>query len=234
MKIDRPLIALESEKSHMFRVSATADWPAQLISFAIYSVSDAGSTNHASFNVRLSVDKAAWLDEWKPMAYLINGRIAALERGVVDGNCHRLKRSMVYKLFKSVVEYSDGYQGMQEVVLDSEELEATAKVSFRVDDQGFAMNPLWIDSVGHLAGFIMNGNEHLQSDTQVYINHGWSRLRFGETLEMGKTYTTYNKMQLVQGRLYAGDTYVLDGQRIVAVFDKVAVSLQNTVVLGHR
>ncbi|XP_044721728.1 starter unit:ACP transacylase in aflatoxin biosynthesis domain-containing protein [Hirsutella rhossiliensis] len=224
MKIDRPLIALPSETSHLFRVSATADWTSQIISLSIYSVGASGTMtmSHASVNVRLSTDKAAWLNEWKPMAYLINGRIASLERGVISGNCHRLKRAMVYKLFGSLVDYSDGYQGMQEVILDSEELEATAKVSFRVDDQGFVVNPQWIDSLGHLAGFIMNGNEHVQSDKQVFINHGWNRLRFAETPEKGKVYTTYNRMQLVEGKLYAGDTYILDGDRIVGVFDKVA------------
>lgn len=228
VKIDRPLVALSSETSHLFRVSASVKWASQLVSLSIYSVDNNGNKtiSHATVNVRLVVDKAQWLDEWNPMAYLINGRIASLERGVNEGNSHKLKRGMVYKLFGSIVDYSSEYQGMQEVILDSHELEATARVSFRVGSQGFVVNPRWIDSLGHLAGFIMNGNETMQSDKQVYINHGWSHLRFGETLQEGKVYTTYNKMQLVSGKLYAGDTYVLDGGRIVAVFERVTVSPQ--------
>ncbi|PHH92640.1 hypothetical protein CDD83_6410 [Cordyceps sp. RAO-2017] len=224
MKIDRPLIALPSETTHLFRASASADWASQIVTLSLYSVDEAGNrtASHAAVNVRLVEDQAIWLNEWKPTAYLINGRIASLESAVASGNSHKLKRSMVYKLFGSLVDYSQAYQGMQEVILDSDELEATAKVSFRVDDQGFVMNPHWIDSLGHLAGFIMNGNENMPSHKQVFINHGWSRLRFGENPEAGKVYTTYNKMQLVQGKLYAGDTYVLDGQRIVAIFEKVA------------
>lgn len=226
VKIDRPLVALPSETSHLFRVSASVEWASQFVSLSIYSVNNLGNKiiSHATVNVRLVVDRTQWLAEWNPMAYLINGRIASLERGVNQGNSHKLKRSMVYKLFSSIVDYSSEYQGMQEVILDSEELEATAKVSFQVDSQGFVMNPRWIDSLGHLAGFIMNGNETIQSDKQVFINHGWSHLRFGEIPVQGKVYTTYNKMQLVSGKLYAGDTYVLDDGRIVAVFEKVAVS----------
>ncbi|ATY66936.1 Beta-ketoacyl synthase [Cordyceps militaris] len=234
VKVDHPLIALLSEKSHLFRVSATADWASQLISVSIYSVDDAGNTtaHHAKANVRLLTDRAVWLAEWKPVAYLIRGRIASLERGVDSGNSHKLKRSMVYKLFTSIVDYGSDYQGMQEVILDSDELEATAKVSFRVDHQGFVMNPHWIDSLGHLAGFIMNGNEHTQSDKQVFINHGWGRLRFGETPCHGKVYTTYSKMQLVEGKLYVGDTYVLDGERIVAMFDRVSFQGVPRKVIG--
>ncbi|KAM3427380.1 hypothetical protein NHJ13734_009003 [Beauveria thailandica] len=235
VKVDHPLIALLSETSRLFRVSATADWASQLISISIYSVDDDGNTtaHHAKANVRLIIDKAVWLAEWKPMAYLIRGRIASLERGVANGNSHKLKRSMVYKLFTSIVDYSYEYQGMQEVILDSDELEATAKVSFRVDHQGFIMNPHWIDSLGHLAGFIMNGNEFTQSDKQVFINHGWGRLRFGETPCEGKIYTTYTKMQLVESKLYVGDTYVLDGERIVAMFDKVAFQGVPRKIIGR-
>ncbi|RCI07396.1 hypothetical protein L249_1362 [Ophiocordyceps polyrhachis-furcata BCC 54312] len=222
VNIDRPLVALPSKTSQLFRVSATADWAAQVVAVSIYSVENGIKTaNHAAINVYLTTDKATFLDEWKRVAYLIKGRIAALEQGVISGNSHKLKRSMAYKLFGSIVNYSPGYQGMREVILDSDALEATAKVVLQVGDQGFTMNPHWIDSMGHLAGFIMNGNENLPAD-QVFINHGWSHLRFGETPEVGKVYTTYNKMQLVEGKLYAGDTYILDGDRIVAVFDQVA------------
>ncbi|PFH56367.1 hypothetical protein XA68_16607 [Ophiocordyceps unilateralis] len=223
VKIDRPLVALPSKTSQLFRVSATADWSAQVVAVSIYSVEKGIKTaDHAAINVYLTADKTSFLDEWRRVAYLIKGRIAALEQGVANGNAHKLKRSMAYKLFGSIVKYSPEYQGMQEVILDSDELEATAKVTLQVGDQGFFMNPHWIDSMGHLAGFIMNGNEHLPSETQVFINHGWSHLRFGEMPQVGKVYTTYNKMQVVEGKLYAGDTYILDGDRIVAVFDQVA------------
>jgi naphtho-gamma-pyrone polyketide synthase len=236
VKIDRPLIALPSETSHLFRVSATADWPSKIISLSIYSVYDNGAkkTTHAALNVRLTANRTMWLDEWRHKAYLINDRIASLEQGVVDGNVHKLKRPMIYKLFTSIVRYSSEYQGLQQVMLDSSQLEAAAKVSFQVDDQGFVMNPHWIDSLGQIAGFIMNGNEHVQSEKQVFINHGWGRMRFGESLQGGKVYTTYNRMQVVEGTLHAGDTYILDGDRIVAIYERVTVSQPGNQSLPRR
>lgn len=226
VKVDNPLIANPSKTSQLFRVSAVADWQTRLIALSIYSVDDDSGNltkRHASVNVRVFEDKTSWLREWAPMSYLIQGRLASLRQGAMDGGNHRLKRSMVYKLFNSIVDYSPAYQGMQEVILDSENLEATAKVTFGVDDQGFKMNPHWIDCLAHIAGFIMNGNENLQSDKEVFINHGWARLRFGETPQKGKVYTTYNRMQSVDGKLYTGSTYVLDGERIVAVFESITV-----------
>ncbi|PHH59520.1 hypothetical protein CDD81_3135 [Ophiocordyceps australis] len=211
IKIDRPLIAAKGHTSHLIRASATAHWASGFITMSIYSVDSDGkpTVSHASLKVGLVANAALWLDEWKPMAYLIHARIAALEAAVAHGNCHKMKRSMVYKLFGSIVDYSPEYQGMQHVILDSDELEATAQVSFRVGPEGFVMNPRWIDSLGHLAGFIMNGNEKLPSHKHVFVNHGWDRLRFGEEPVEGKLYTTYNKMQRVHASLYAGDTYWL-------------------------
>lgn len=91
-------------------------------------------------------------EEWKRNSYLIQSRVTALRHGVDGGDSHLLKKGIVYKLFSSLVEYDSAYQGMQEVVLDSKQLEATAKVKFQVDDEGFYFNPRWVDSLGHIAG----------------------------------------------------------------------------------
>lgn len=236
VKVMNPLIAFPSETSHLFRVKATASWPKSVIDFTIYSVDSNGKTtaNHASLKVQLSQDSSAWVREWNTKAYLINGRIATLNQDAVNGSTHRLKRKMVYKLFASIVTYNPDYQGMDEVLLDTESLEATAKVTFKVDKQGYKQSPFWIDSLGQIAGFIMNGNENLQSDKQVFINHGWGRMRFAEELCYGKQYTTYNKMQLVEGTLYSGDTYILDGNRIVALYEGVTVSCTSNIIIASN
>jgi iterative type I PKS product template protein len=225
VKVNRPLVLQPSVTSQLFRVSATADWPSKLISVSIYSVDQGGKAlaDHVTLKVRLVENTSTWLAEWTRMAYLINARISSLRQGVVNGRMHHLKRPMVYKLFTSIVDYCPEYQGLEEVILDSDELEAVAQVSFQVDQDGYNVPPFWIDSLGQIAGFIMNGNEHLQADKQVFINHGWGSMRFGEPLQREKVYTTYNRMQLIEGTLYAGDTYILDGNRIVAVYERVTV-----------
>lgn len=81
---------------------------------------------------------------------------------------------MVYKLFGSLVDYSDSYQGLKEVVLDTANLEANAQIDLQAspEDGNFYLPPYFIDSIGHLAGFIMNGNDGLDAKNQVFISHG--------------------------------------------------------------
>ncbi|KFY01909.1 hypothetical protein O988_02453 [Pseudogymnoascus sp. VKM F-3808] len=222
MKVDKPLIALAAGDPQLFRVSASANWASKTISLAFYSINGQGAkkADHAKCLVKLASNQT-WLQDWKRNAYLIKSRIAALHKGVDEGESHKLKRGLVYKLFGAIVDYDPQYQGIQEVILDSNELEATAKVTFQVGDGGYCFSPHWVDSLGHIAGFIMNGNDNVESKSQVFINHGWSAMRCATTFAYGKTYQTYNKMQLVEGTLYAGDTYILEEGNIVAIFEGV-------------
>lgn len=224
MKVDKPLIALPAGNPQLFRVSGLANWALNIVSLAFYSVNGRGDrkADHATCHVKLTSNQT-WLQDWKRNAYLIKGRIASLHKGVDEGESNKLKRGLVYKLFGAIVDYDPQYQGMQEVILDSNELEATAKVTFQVSDGGYCFSPHWVDSLGHIAGFIMNGNDNVGSKSQVFINHGWEAMRCATTFAYGKTYQTYNKMQLVQGTLHTGDTYILEEDNIVAIFEGVKV-----------
>ena len=228
VRVDNPLIARASETTHRFRVSATTKWTSHLIVMTIFSVDGNGkrTTSHANLEVHVTPQQR-WLDEWKRNTHLITARIDALDGSVSghkeDTDSHLIKRGMAYKLFGALVEYGKEYQGMAEVVIDSKRLEAVATVKFQVGQEGFYLNPKWIDSLGHIAGFIMNANDGVDSRTQVFINHGWERMRFAEPFQAGKTYRAYNRMQLVEKTTYAGDTYILEGDRIVALSEGVTV-----------
>ncbi|KAL9085529.1 MAG: hypothetical protein Q9165_007574 [Trypethelium subeluteriae] len=219
VRIDNPLIARTTETTHRFRASATVEWHTNVISFAIFSVDGNGkrTTSHAKLDVRVTPEQR-WVDEWKRNTHLITSRIEALAE---SKESHTIKRGMAYKIFGALVEYGSEFQGMAEVIMDSKRLEAYSTVQFQVGQQGFLVNPKWLDSVGGVAGFIMNANDAVDSRTQVFINHGWERMRIAEPLEEGKTYRAYNRMQLVEKTTYAGDTYVLEDDRIVAIFEGV-------------
>lgn len=81
----------------------------------------------------------------------------------------------------------------------------------------------------------MNGNDNISSKEQVFVNHGWDAVRCGKPIEHGKTYTTYNRMQLESRTIYAGDTYVYEGQELVAIFEgvKVSFSILTTELSQH-
>lgn len=224
MQVDKPLVSDPKLGSQRFRVSAEIEWNKNRVKMAIFSVNDQGkqTLSHATCAVEF-VPAQKYLTEWKRNAYLIRSRIESLRHSVDHGDAHRLKRNIIYKLFSNIVEYSPEYQGMEEVTLDSNQLEAISTVRFQSDSQGFFFNPQWIDSVGHIAGFVMNGGDSPHPKAEVFINHGWDSLKCAAKFERGKTYQSYNRMQHVEGTLYAGDTYILDGDEIIAMVQGIKV-----------
>ncbi|KAF7559526.1 hypothetical protein G7046_g4638 [Stylonectria norvegica] len=201
MQIAKPLVSDPKLDSQLFRMSAKADWSDKSVKIAIFSVNSQGvkTVDHATCTVNFAPAQT-WDKEWKRSTYLVQSRIEALREAVHHGDAHKLKRGLVYRLFANVVEYSPAYQGMEEVVLDSRELEAVSTVKFQVDDQGYYFNPQWIDSIGGIAGFVMNGHDSPHPKAEVFINHG---------------------MELVEGTLYAGDTYIFDGDQVIAIVQGV-------------
>jgi thioesterase domain-containing protein/acyl carrier protein len=126
---------------------------------------------------------------------------------------------MAYKLFKALVDYSPSYRGMEEVILDSKQTEATAKISFQTTEQDgeFFMSPFWIDSLAHLSGFIVNATDTVNSDDFVYISHGWESIRISRTLSKDKTYRSYVRMQPAARNMSVGDVYIFEGEEIIGV-----------------
>ncbi|KAF2858089.1 putative polyketide synthase [Piedraia hortae CBS 480.64] len=222
MKAENPLVFSDAETSQLLRVSANADWARGEVRLKFFGHNNKTQrkVDHATATVIVTSNQR-WVQEWKRHAYLIESRIESLHEAVDRGNAHKLKSGLAYLLFSKLVDYEQRYKGMQEVILDSDKLEATSRVVFQVPNEGYVYNPCWIDSLGHIAGFIMNGNDNIHSKDQVFINHGWDHVRFAEPLEAGKEYTTYNRMQLVNKAMYAGDTYILDGNNVVGMFEGV-------------
>ncbi|KAL1854109.1 Type I Iterative PKS [Paecilomyces lecythidis] len=221
MTVPKPLIAKNSGPQ-LFRATATADWEERKAIVQIYSVKPDGKKimDHASCLVKFS-DSRLWEADWKRHSYLIKRSIERLHKSVEEGQSHRMHRRMFYKLFGALVDYGDNYKSVEEVILDSEEYEATARVKFQAESGNFHRNPFWIDSIGHLTGFVMNANDATDSQNQVYVNHGWDFMRCVKKFSPDTTYRTYVKMQPWQGTIYSGDVYAFEGDEIVAVYGGV-------------
>jgi naphtho-gamma-pyrone polyketide synthase len=220
--VPKPLIAKGGKQ--LFRVSATANWPEESAQMQVWSVTPEGKKilDHASCTIKFFDTSVAEL-EWKRSAYLIKRSIEHLKESTETGQAHRMKRGMVYKLFSALVEYDENYKSIQEVILDSDQHEATALVKFQAPPGNFHRNPFWIDSIGHLSGFIMNASDATDSKNLVYVNHGWDSMRCLKKFDPNVTYRTYVRMQPWQNSIYAGDVYLFDGDDIVAVYGGVQV-----------
>jgi hypothetical protein len=70
----------------------------------------------------------------------------------------------------------------------------------------------------------MNCNDFSDLDVEVFMNHGWGSFQIFESLNFDKVYTTYTRMEQGPDKLWHGDVVILDGDRVVAFFGKVAVS----------
>ncbi|KAJ5979309.1 hypothetical protein N7501_002651 [Penicillium viridicatum] len=220
MMVPKPLIAKGGKQ--LFRVSATTNWAEENAKVQVWSVTPEGKKilDHATCNIKF-FDPTPYGLEWKRSSYLIKRSIEHLQESTISGQAHRMKRGMVYKLFASLVDYDENYKSMREVILDSEQHEATALVKFEAPPGNFHRNPFWIDSIGHLSGFIMNASDNTDSKNQVFVNHGWDSMRCLKKFDPSVTYRTYVRMQPWKDSIWAGDVYMFEGDDIVAVYGGV-------------
>ena len=212
------IVETTGSKTQILRLSATASLSQNRADLLFSSTSGKSTVEHASCHVEYGSGES-WLSEWQRSHYLISGRVESLKKAASAGTAHRMLRGMAYKLFASFVDYDNKYRGMEDVILDSHQLEATSSISFQTseNDGNFVFSPYWIDSLAHLAGFVVNGNEILDSGKQVYISHGWESMRFAEPISATKTYRSYVKMQPAGANMVSGDVYIFDGDKIVGL-----------------
>ena len=219
MEVFRPLVVLPDSKDQLIRVSATRAAGADSVEISFSSQNGPELNNHAHCTVHFG-DGTAWKREWARNSYLVMTRMDGLVNSAnTGGGVHRILGPMVYKLFSALVLYDEKYRGLKEVFMDSTLIEAAADVKFQpsAGNGQFTYSPYWIDSIVHLAGFVLNGNVTTPEDI-VYISHGWESLRIAGALSEETSYTSYVRMQPTGARgVFAGDVYIFEGDEVVAV-----------------
>ncbi|KAL5341617.1 hypothetical protein BJX70DRAFT_405821 [Aspergillus crustosus] len=164
-------------------------------------------------------DSSQWLKSWIPQTHLIHGRIEALERLAEGGTANRFNHNMAYLLFaNNLVDYAQKYRGMQSVVLH--ELEAFADIKLSTEKSGtWTIPPYFIDSVAHLAGFVMNVSDAIDTKTNYCVTPGWQSMRFAKPLVGGAKYRSYVKMIQTDEdpTVYLGDVYIMQDGVIIGM-----------------
>lgn len=159
------------------------------------------------------------LVSWMPMAHLVQSRIDALQELAEKGIANQLSHSMAYLLFSNnLVHYADEYRGMQSVVMH--ELEGFAEVTLKTKSSGvWTVPPFFIDSVAHLAGFIMNVSDAIDTRANFCVTPGCSSLRIARPLVAGAKYQSYVKMvpTAEDPTVYLGDVYILQEGEIIGL-----------------
>jgi iterative type I PKS product template protein len=216
------LVAKKSPKSpQIIRVSATTvDIHSGVVDLKWHNVNQDGTVDEPFASANLYYDDAAaWLASWVPATHLIQGRIEVLERLAEEGTANRFSHSMAYTLFaNNLVDYADKYRGMRSVVL--KDLEGFADVTLTKEKGGtWTLPPYFIDSVAHLAGFIMNVSDAIDTKTNFCVTPGWRSMRFARPLVAGSKYRSYVKMIPTpeDPTVYLGDVYVLQDNEIIGM-----------------
>ncbi|KAI0970338.1 putative polyketide synthase [Xylaria arbuscula] len=174
-----------------------------------------------------------WRDALSRTLFLLRSRISTLQDEGAAGKAHTLLAPIVYKLFSHVVTYGEAYRGLEEVILSKDCNDAIGRVKLPMTkDLGhFLFDPYGVDSVNHLAGFVLNSGLKYPEDTAC-VTHGMEVWHALEPLIPGKTYTNYVCMQDVPGTsLVSADSYVFDGDRLIQVNSGFKFQKINKVVL---
>jgi len=222
LEVLKGLVAQKNTKTPQFiQVSATVeDIESNMAHLKWHNVSANGEVDEPFASADIYYGTAAdWLASWVPATHLVQGRIEALERLAEEGIANRLSHNMAYLLFATnLVDYADKYRGMQSVVLHG--LEAVADITLTTEKGGvWTVAPYFIDSVAHLAGFVMNVSDANDTKNNFCVTPGWGSMRLARPLVAGCRYRSYVKMipTAEDPSVYLGDVYVLQDDVIVGM-----------------
>lgn len=222
LNVVKGLVAQKYIKTpQLIRVSAEiSDVSSGVAQLKWYNVNADGSTEEPFATAQLFYgDSGEWLNTWSSMTHLIKSRVEALQSMCNEGRATRFSHTMAYRLFaNNLVDYADKYRGMQSVVLH--ELEAFADVVLSNERSGtWTIPPQYIDSVAHLAGFIMNCSDAMDTQKNFCVTPGWKSMRFATKLEAGARYQSYVKMipTAEDPSVFMGDVYIMQNDRVVGM-----------------
>jgi len=227
MNIQSALVANSDDVPQLLRTVVKLNERQNTASCTFSSVDASGKVleQHAHCSLHIINVKTSQA-KWQASASELSSRMRSLNKKTGDsGNTFRFSRSMIYKMVGQLADFEPNYRGLVEITLDNDALEATGRISFEniLQDGTFHTNPTYIDALSQLGGFVMNANEHVDLDKEVFVNHGWGSLQIFEPIAADKTYRSHVKMSEGKDKLWTGDIVILDNDKVVAVFAQVAL-----------
>ena len=236
MVVTKGLVAQKDKsKPQIFQVSATADFALGILDLEWRNVHNDGQVGDVFATANVEYGNAdSWLRKWVRVAHLVEGRIEALEKMAQDGTANKLSRSMAYRLFSNLVDYSEKYRGIQSVILDR--FEAVANVELHREVTGsWTIPPYFLDSVAHLAGLIMNGSDAMDTAAYYCVTPGWESLRLARSLKAGGKYRSYVKMipTTDDPSIYLDDVYIFEGDTIIGMVGSIQFRRYPRILLSR-
>ena len=225
MDISKALILNSAGNKQLLQAHADVDWAKNAASIRFMSFNSKQKLQeHARCVVRFQ-DRSL-LTKLEGEKAAIKKKMQALREGISKETVARFNRPMVYRAIRPLARFHDDYRAIDEVVLDSNTLEATSKLSFGTvkRDGCYHTHPAVIDALTQSCGFTMNCNDSVDLDKEVFMNHGWGSFQIFEPINLDKTFTTYTQMHEGKDKLWHGDVAIFDqDDKIVASFRGIAI-----------
>lgn len=174
MNIQSALVASSDGKPQKLRTIATFDPTQRTVSITFSSVKEDGvvKEQHSNCLVRFyNIDDAR--RALQNSSQELEERMTSVRNRLNEsGNTYRYSKGMIYKMVAQLADFDPKYRALSEITLDSDKLEAIGSVDFTsVQCEGsFHTNPAYIDALSQLGGFVMNGNEFVDLDKELFVN----------------------------------------------------------------
>lgn len=225
LAIEKALISGSDDAGRVLRASATVNLSERgaLIEFSTTSPKSSSFIRHSQCNIRLTA-KAQALKSVQGQAMQAKQSIQFLNSSVNAGDSYRFNTRMIYRMVSALADFSEEYKTVKEIVMRSENLEASSVVQFKDQSDGFHCHPVFIDALSQSAGFIMNANDDSDLTSRVCVNHGWKGFKVFRSLEKNRQYNTYLRLKETAAKTWEGDLVVLEGDHIAAIFNGITVS----------
>ncbi|MCJ1381693.1 fusarubin cluster-polyketide synthase [Xylographa soralifera] len=224
MIISKALILRAGATQQLLQAHAEVDWPSNATAIKFMSFDSHQKLQEHSRCVVRFKNRSLQQKLQKDVAN-VKQKMQALRDGIATGATARFNRPMVYRAIRPLARFHDDYRAIDEIVLNSNTLEASSHLSFGSVKRGgtYHTHPALIDSLTQSCGFTMNCNDSTDLDIEVFMNHGWGSFQIFEPLDFDKKYTTYTRMAEGADKLWHGDVVIFDGEKVVAYFGQIAI-----------
>ncbi|KAK1561714.1 uncharacterized protein LY79DRAFT_585422 [Colletotrichum navitas] len=116
----------------------------------------------------------------------------------------------VFCTFSSVdlADFDPKYCGLSAATLNNDTFEAAGIVSFKgiPHNNTWFSNPVYIDAISQIGAFVMNANDGVDLENEIFVNHGWESMKLlTPKLDLNMTYHSYVKMTEGESRLWIRD-----------------------------
>ncbi|PSN64200.1 ketoacyl-synt-domain-containing protein [Corynespora cassiicola Philippines] len=240
----RPLVLDQISTDQVIQLSVSEPSDSNLTTHDVVSTLSTRSSKGDNIDyarcVVVQTDMKAVTAQWIREGLNIRTRCSEVRQAAKDGAGHRLSTPLFYALFSRTVEYANNYRNIHKVSISENFEEAFAEIRLQASPKGsrFTLSPYWMDTIVHLASFLIDCDPNKPSDTLAVLQ-SFRECNILEPMVTGKVYQAYTRIQNSPESNVLADVWVFDGKHLVVQycdlrFDRVSNAISMCLTRGQR